>query len=89
MGDPRAFELAVQAVADNRKTSLVARLQAVMTPIDTTDSLSDNEESNDEPKVFVLTEALIQSQTIDPMIGMAGVKPMDFATVDPAIPHKE
>ncbi|WP_125707117.1 ATP-dependent RecD-like DNA helicase [Lacticaseibacillus porcinae] len=89
MGDPRAFELAVQSVADNRKTSLVARLQAVMTPVDTNELLSDNEESNDEPKVFVLTEALVQSQTIDPMIGMAGVKPMDFASVDPAMPHKE
>ncbi|WP_461224176.1 SF1B family DNA helicase RecD2 [Lacticaseibacillus suihuaensis] len=30
MGDPRAFELAVSEVADNRQTALVARLQAVL-----------------------------------------------------------
>ncbi|WP_225047350.1 ATP-dependent RecD-like DNA helicase [Lacticaseibacillus kribbianus] len=30
MGDPRAFELAVSELADNRQTALVARLQAVM-----------------------------------------------------------
>ncbi|WP_461213542.1 SF1B family DNA helicase RecD2 [Lacticaseibacillus sp. GG6-2] len=81
LGDPRAFELAVEAVADNRKTSLVARLQAVMPAktVDTTKSVSDNKHTDDAPKDYILTEALVAQQRIDPMIGMDGIRPSDLA----------
>ncbi|WP_390408380.1 SF1B family DNA helicase RecD2 [Lacticaseibacillus jixiensis] len=78
MGDPRAFETAVQAVADNRKTTLVARLQAAM-PVDSSAAVLDNKETDEAPHDHILTAELILHQQIDPMIGMAGVKPEDCA----------
>ncbi len=50
------------------------------------DSVSDSQNNNDDddkivdPEDAQLTMALIQNGTIDPMIGMHGIKPADFQT---------
>ncbi|MFD1432562.1 SF1B family DNA helicase RecD2 [Lacticaseibacillus yichunensis] len=131
MGDPRAFELAVQEVADNRHTSLVARLQETMpgrVAVDKAKPAPDNkEETHDAPVAksgvvpttdsarphdeartggadaagpaqatepvpvgdsepapvgdaampndWRLTPDLVLAQSIDPMIGMQGIRP--------------
>ncbi|MFD1484269.1 ATP-dependent RecD-like DNA helicase [Lacticaseibacillus baoqingensis] len=79
LGDPRAFEYAVESLADNRKTSLVARLQTVMPVVDSPEAEPDNKHTDTPPKEYVLTAELIASQTIDPMIGMGTTRPQDFA----------
>ncbi|MCI1986031.1 MAG: ATP-dependent RecD-like DNA helicase [Lactobacillus sp.] len=79
LGDPRAFEYAVESLADNRKTRLVARLQAVLETVDSPEGVLDNKHTDNTPEAHVLTAALIASQTIDPMIGMGDSRPQDFA----------
>jgi exodeoxyribonuclease V alpha subunit len=79
LGDPRAFEYAVESLADNRKTRLVARLQAGLETVDSPEGVLDNKHTDNTPEAHVLTAALIASQTIDPMIGMGDARPQDFA----------
>lgn len=90
MGDPRAFELAVSEIADNRQTSLVERLRSVMPqqdetksaepPVDTAATVSDNTEEQAADASYRLTPALVAAGSVDPMIGMAGVTPAQFMT---------
>lgn len=98
LGDPRAFELAVQAVADNRKTALVARLTAVLPakfdlanaatgapPVDTPPNALDNgTKAPAAPTDFRLTPALVMAQTIDPLIGLNGLTPQQLAAAGKA-----
>ncbi|WP_125703159.1 SF1B family DNA helicase RecD2 [Lacticaseibacillus daqingensis] len=82
MGDPRAFELAVQAVADNRQTALIERLQTVLTKVDSESVPADNESDPiaDPPAAPArLTTAMVTQNLVDPMIGMTGVTPQTVA----------
>lgn len=57
MGDPRAFEMATQSLADQRHTSLVARLQDVLPRVDTPSLVSDNESNHNEAQTAPAPEA--------------------------------
>ncbi|WP_416353021.1 ATP-dependent RecD-like DNA helicase [Agrilactobacillus fermenti] len=90
VGEPQAFETAVHALANTRKTSLVLRMQSIFTstsklneaarveaaPLKAESSTITN--SVDEPLSQKLTPELIDNQTIDPMIGMGGLSPYAF-----------
>jgi ATP-dependent exoDNAse (exonuclease V), alpha subunit - helicase superfamily I member len=94
LGDPRAFATCIENEAVNRQTSLLQRLTETfggeMMPVgndlqEAKDSVSDSQNNNDDDKIIdpedaQLTMALIQNGTIDPMIGMHGIKPADFQT---------
>lgn len=95
LGDPRAFVTCIENEAVNRQTSLLQRLTETfggeMMPVgndlqEAKDSVSDSQNNNDDddkiidPEDAQLTMALIQNGTIDPMIGMHGIKPADFQT---------
>ncbi|WP_179395292.1 SF1B family DNA helicase RecD2 [Lacticaseibacillus absianus] len=81
MGDPRAFELAVQSVADNRQTALVERLQVALPTVDTTIPAADNEDqpAAPEPQDYRLTPEMVAHNAVDPMIGMTGITPASVA----------
>ena len=89
LGDLQAFERCVQNLAANRKTTLKKRLitvfegeQTEKNPAPAIDK--DNEKSVMTPEKQttetegVLTLAKVQSQAIDPMIGMNGITPQSF-----------
>ena len=106
IGEPAAFELAVQTLAANRNTGLKKRLCSAfsieepvavddsqptteapveMTPSETgastTEAETDDETTaapNNEPEEAILTADMVLHGTIDPLIGMHGVKPADF-----------
>ncbi|MCX2456109.1 SF1B family DNA helicase RecD2 [Lacticaseibacillus nasuensis] len=86
LGDPRAFNLAVQEVADNRHTSLVARLQTTLPHSpgalpqqSASDQVKEPAPAAAPPSGPVqLTPALVAANSIDPMIGMSGITPHQF-----------
>ncbi|WP_157052199.1 ATP-dependent RecD-like DNA helicase [Lacticaseibacillus brantae] len=78
VGDPRAFSVAAEAVADNRHTSLIERLQDVIggsaqSPPDSAPEVTQ------PPTDYRLTPSLVRSQSIDPLIGLNGLTPMKRA----------
>lgn len=91
LGEPSAFKAAVTSLATTRKTSLVLRLTEVFkkdsvdTEATSTETIAPAEKtattpadantSADADEHQRLTAAMIQAQTIDPMIGMANVTP--------------
>lgn len=91
LGEKQAFEQCVRSLSVNRKTSLVQRLIDVI-GVETDSSVSetaanegeatDNEATSTvtttERKSYRLTAQMIRQETIDPMIGMAGVTPDQF-----------
>lgn len=84
VGEPEAFIRSIQSQQNFRKTMLKERLQAgdtkftVVTeekpdaPLATS---AEPEESEAEPKSFVLTPEMVENFEVDPMIGMENVKP--------------
>lgn len=90
-GEPQAFQTAIQNVDASRQTQLkdfllenvdeVAESDQSTIPetadLETDDS-QEPQEIDTRPKSYRLTSAMIVSQQIDPMIGMAGIKPEDF-----------
>ncbi|KRO18357.1 SF1B family DNA helicase RecD2 [Lacticaseibacillus saniviri] len=86
VGDPRAFELAVTQMADNRQTGLVEKLQEAFGDHSVTPPVAPKQtpETASEPEVeeakgsYQLTPELVQTQAIDPMIGMADLTPAAF-----------
>ena len=79
LGELSAFETAVENESANRNTGLIYRLNDELKP-------AKNEKNDDEvkepdlkkegaPKDFILTNKLIVEGAIDPMIGMANIKP--------------
>ena len=85
VGDPVAYQMCVENNSVNRKTTLVQRLTEVLGTANSNDSnqlkVEDDKISQtdkDEPQETVLTLAAIQSEQVDPMIGMKDVKPNDF-----------
>ena len=81
VGDPVAYQMCVENNSVNRKTTLIQRLAEVLEPAESSaiDSKNDGDIASDEVKQpTVLTAELIQTEQIDPMIGMQKVKPNDF-----------
>ncbi len=81
VGDPVAYQMCVENNSVNRKTTLIQRLAEVLEPAESSaiDSKNDGDIAPDEVKQpTVLTAELIQTEQIDPMIGMQKVKPNDF-----------
>ena len=85
IGDPRAYEMALNTSGNDRKTGLTSKLQATLKvePKETKkqipaksdqDVVSNSEEISSEKKNYILTPELIYSGQIDPMIGMQDVK---------------
>ena len=68
LGDPSAYEIAVQNQSLNRNTTLIDRI---------TDLFNKTNENQDECR-YILTHDLLSSLKIDPMIGMDNVTPKDF-----------
>lgn len=71
VGEPQAFMLAVKQQANQRQTTLKQRLYQVF-------DLHIKACQDDNNQEHRLTTAMIQNHQIDPMIGMANVRPMDF-----------
>ena len=90
VGDVNSFAECISHVSSNRKTSLRERLDKIFNPkpvsekpelVDkkvSTDIESEEPKKDAEPDKYILTEAKILSNQIDPMVGMDGVKPNDF-----------
>jgi exodeoxyribonuclease V alpha subunit len=66
VGDPQAFALAVKTPGNARQTGLVAQIRRLL-------QAEPAEETADD-EAYVLTPAKIKAGTIDPMIGMDGIK---------------
>ncbi|KRL54619.1 exonuclease V subunit alpha [Paucilactobacillus oligofermentans DSM 15707 = LMG 22743] len=96
IGDPQSFAQAIKNEAVNRQTTLLMRLEdifngSVMQPmivkpqedIKKSKDLSSKkaEEGTTVSKDNILTVEAIMNGKIDPMIGMAGIRPKDFANV--------
>lgn len=89
VGEPAAFELATTTLAANRKTGLKRRIREAVPglagvatdddlPLD--DTTTDGEQAVTEVPTSpensgVLTMAMIETEAVDPLIGMAGVTP--------------
>ncbi|WP_286136906.1 SF1B family DNA helicase RecD2 [Philodulcilactobacillus myokoensis] len=80
LGDYQSFEQCVENASVNRKTTLKKRIIDIMGG--QKDHDSDSSKKLDlklkKPKKHQLTNELIQSNQIDPMIGMHGVTPQQF-----------
>ena len=79
IGDPRAYQVALNTAGNDRKTDLAEKLrQALDGPLEKKSSTDNgqNHEENTEVKdgEYLLTPELIYSGQIDPMIGMEGVE---------------
>lgn len=86
IGDPQAFIQSVGSQQNLRNTALKERLQSEkhkFTAIKKESDISEKEESTLESvtentiKRFILTPELINTNTIDPMIGMEDIKPIN------------
>lgn len=87
LGEQDAFEKNVEIISSNRQTGLKEMLLAVFKSDEETVIEDDNDPQPDEKidedvevKDCVLTFEKIENGTIDPMIGMKGIKPLDFMT---------
>ncbi|HJF53563.1 MAG TPA: ATP-dependent RecD-like DNA helicase [Limosilactobacillus coleohominis] len=87
VGSPQAFVNCAQSPTKYRQTTLTKRITMVLKNEINVDAPNEKEESRqqidhvDEDKQLVvtkLTPRAIEEKLIDPMIGMAGVKPSDF-----------
>ncbi|WDF83830.1 ATP-dependent RecD-like DNA helicase [Lacticaseibacillus pabuli] len=107
IGEPAAFELAVQTLAANRNTGLKKRLCSAFSieepagdaeqqpaatpavsqpaPVQVSEPVAEPataavapDTAGEEPADTILTEDMVIRGTIDPLIGMHGVKPADF-----------
>lgn len=96
IGDPQSFAQAIKNEAVNRQTTLLMRLEdifngSVMQPmivkpqeyLEKTMDLTSKKAEEDATviKDNLLTVEAIMNGQIDPMIGMAGIRPKDFANV--------
>lgn len=96
IGDPQSFAQAIKNEAVNRQTTLLMRLEDIFNgsvmqpmivkpqedlekPMDLTSKKA--EEDATVIKDNLLTVEAIMNGQIDPMIGMAGIRPKDFANV--------
>lgn len=87
LGEAQALALAVHNVGTNRQTTLLNRLrekwqlkasaQADQSAVEATGQTNDDLTTPTEAP-HILTPALITEQAVDPMIGMAGIKPQDL-----------
>lgn len=87
IGEAQAMAMAVHNVGTNRKTTLLNRLESKWgqaegnhsaAPTSGQDQVAANTEEPTPTGETVLTAALIDQQKIDPMIGMAGIRPVDL-----------
>lgn len=86
LGQKEAFQTAVDHVSVNRKTSLLERLSQALRVKQSQQSISLSQSSinhgqtsiNEETTKYILTSQLIANEEIDPLIGMNGLKPIDF-----------
>ena len=87
VGSPQAFVNCAQSPTKYRQTTLTKRITMVLKNEITVNTSNEKEESHkqtdrvhedEQPVVAKLTPRAIEEKLIDPMIGMAGVKPSDF-----------
>ena len=87
VGSPQAFVNCAQSPTKYRQTTLTKRITMVLKNEINVDAPNEKEEfrqqtdhgdENKQPVVTKLTPRVIEEKLIDPMIGMAGVKPSDF-----------
>ena len=94
LGEVDAFERSVSIVSSNRQTGLKEMLWEAfgdhekINLADKTDSEKETETAKSDEQVSnqdsnVLTNSLIESGKIDPMIGMNGIQPKDFMETKP------
>lgn len=80
IGDPRAYVMALNTSGNDRQTGLSQKLQEQLGAVSQTIPEKKVEtpkvdEHLEEPKDYLLTSELIYAGKIDPMIGMADIKP--------------
>lgn len=87
VGSPQAFVNCAQSPTKYRQTTLTKRITMVLKNEINVEAPNEKEESrqqtdhvneDEQPVVTKLTPRAIEEKLIDPMIGMAGVKPSDF-----------
>ncbi|MGX4644949.1 SF1B family DNA helicase RecD2 [Holzapfeliella sp. JNUCC 80] len=74
VGERSAFQTAIATDGSNRKTTLALRLQTTFYPKVNSKEVTDKSTEIPQQESYLLTEELILSQQIDPMIGMADVQ---------------
>ncbi|MCX8721170.1 MULTISPECIES: ATP-dependent RecD-like DNA helicase [unclassified Lactobacillus] len=81
IGDPRAYVMALNTSGNDRQTGLSQKLQEQLgvvsqtTPEKKVETPKIDEQVEEKPKDYLLTSELIYAGKIDPMIGMADIKP--------------
>lgn len=81
IGDPRAYVMALNTSGNDRQTGLSQKLQEQLgvvsqtTPEKKVERPKVDEQVEEKPKDYLLTSELIYAGKIDPMIGMADIKP--------------
>ena len=81
IGDPRAYVMALNTSGNDRQTGLSQKLQEQLgvvsqtTPEKMVETPKVDEQVEEKPKDYLLTSELIYAGKIDPMIGMADIKP--------------
>lgn len=76
IGDPRAYVMALNTSGNDRQTGLSQKLQEQLGAVRQTIPEKKVETPKvEEPKDYLLTSELIYAGKIDPMIGMADIKP--------------
>ncbi|QYN54601.1 ATP-dependent RecD-like DNA helicase [Lactobacillus panisapium] len=81
IGDPRAYVMALNTSGNDRQTGLSQKLQEQLgvvsqtTPEKKVETPKVDEQVEEKPKDYLLTSELIYAGKIDPMIGMADIKP--------------
>jgi len=86
IGDPRAYEMALNNSGNDRQTGLTAKLQTALNVKDDSRAGEKPDKNRDEQDIagtdtlattkqdYILTPELIYSGQIDPMIGMQNIK---------------
>ncbi|MCO6534914.1 ATP-dependent RecD-like DNA helicase [Lactobacillus sp.] len=81
IGDPRAYVMALNTSGNDRQTGLSQKLQEQLGAVSQTipekkvERPKVDEQVEEKPKDYLLTSELIYAGKIDPMIGMADIKP--------------
>lgn len=81
IGDPRAYVMALNTSGNDRQTGLSQKLQEQLGVVSQTipekkvERPKVDEQVEENPKDYLLTSELIYAGKIDPMIGMADIKP--------------
>lgn len=81
IGDPRAYVMALNTSGNDRQTGLSQKLQEQLGVVSQTttekkvETPKVDEQVEEKPKDYLLTSELIYAGKIDPMIGMADIKP--------------